>query len=138
MFAELLNKKFFEYKKDINIKNFRVLKTNHVISNLDLAIIEGAISTESEKKKLKLIRKNSKKILAIGSCAINAFPAGQRNNFSAELKLKIAPLVKKLHQLERIEPLYKFVKVDDNLNGCPISIEELEKKIGVYIGEKNA
>ena len=127
VFIELLNKRFFEYKKLIDFRNFRQLKSNKVIDNLDLAIIEGAISTESEKRKLKEIRKKAKRIVAIGTCAVGGMPSSQRNFFSVELKKKISPLVKKLHQLETIEPLHKFVKIDETINGCPINIKDLDK-----------
>lgn len=136
IFIELLNKRFFEYREKLDIQNMRVLKTSNKIGSLDLAIIEGAISTASELRKLKDIRKKSKKVLAIGSCAINGMPSSQRNSFSAEIKEKIAPLVKRLNQLEKILPLNKYIKVDYEINGCPITAIELDKLISREI--KNA
>lgn len=129
IFIELLNKRFFEYKEKLEIQNMRVLKSSEKIGKLDLAIIEGAISTASELRKLKEIRKKSKKVLAIGSCAINGMPSSQRNNFSAEIKEKINPLILRLHQLKTIEPLNKYIKADYEINGCPIAAIDLDKFI---------
>ncbi|HII14838.1 MAG TPA: hypothetical protein HA362_00835 [Nanoarchaeota archaeon] len=128
-FIELLNKKFFEYREKMGICSFRVLKSSPKLCKMDLAIIEGAISTESERKKLLKIRKNAKKVMAIGSCAVTGMPSSQRNSFSKELKKQIWPLVKRLHQLDEIKPLHDYVKVDISLNGCPVGINHLEKSI---------
>ncbi|MFA5888378.1 MAG: hypothetical protein WC852_06740 [Candidatus Nanoarchaeia archaeon] len=133
VFIELLNKRFFEYRDEMQIDNFRALKKSDKIGKLDLAIIEGAISTASEKNKLLKIRKNAKTIMAIGSCANTGMPSSQRNFFDEEKKKKIQPLLEKLHQLKTIEPLKKYVKVDIQVNGCPISRNELDDKIEQYL-----
>lgn len=132
-FLELLNKKFFDYEKKMDIVNCRVLRTNEKIGRLDVAFVEGAISTASEERKLKEIRKKSRIIIALGSGAVNGYPSNQRNSFSEEKKQEIALLIKNLHQLKEISPLKKFVKVDGEIAGCPVSEADLEKKIDYYI-----
>jgi len=129
VFLEVLNSKFGEYMKKMKIENFRALKTMEKIKNLDLAFVEGAISTQSELKKLKEIRKNSKKLIALGSGACNGYPSNQRNKFDKKKQKQIQPLIEKLHQNKTIEPLNKFVKVDDKIDGCPVSEKDLIKKI---------
>lgn len=135
VFIETLNKKFFEYLKKMKIENFRQLKTNEKIKNLDIAFVEGAISTESEIRKLKEIRKKSKKLVALGSGAVNGFPSNQRNKFDKNKKEQIKELVKKMHQIELISPLNQFVKVDDSIDGCPVEKEFLIKKIESYLND---
>lgn len=132
-FLELLNKKFFEYEKKMDIVNCRVLRTNEKIGKLDLVFAEGAISTASEARKIKEIRKKSKILIALGSGAVNGYPSNQRNSFSQEKKQEIALLIKTLHQLKEVSPLKKFVKVDDEIAGCPVNESEIEKKIDFYI-----
>ncbi|MDD5192676.1 MAG: hypothetical protein PHH54_03680 [Candidatus Nanoarchaeia archaeon] len=133
VFLEILNKKYKEYMKKIKIENFRQLKTNEEIKSLDIAFVEGAISTESEIRKLKEIRKKSKKLIALGSGAVNGYPSNQRNKFDKKKQKQIQPLIKTLHQNKTIEPLSKFVKVDDEINGCPISEQDLTAKIEGYL-----
>lgn len=130
VFMELMNRHFFDYKDRFYFASFRQLKTSGKMQKMDFAVIEGAISTASEKKKLIEIRKNAKKIIAIGSCAVTGSPSNQRNNFRPEIKKKIESQIKKLHQLKTIEPLKKYVKVDLELNGCPVSAMQLEKAMG--------
>lgn len=131
-FLELLNRKFSEYEKKLDIANCRVLRSNEKIGSLDVAFVEGAISTPSEERKLKEIRKKSKFIVALGSGAVNGYPSNQRNSFSEEKKQEISLLVKSLHQLKEISPLKKFIKVDDEIAGCPVSEADIEKKISYY------
>ncbi len=133
MFIELLNKKFFEYASKVDIQNIRVLRSNETIGSLDIAFVEGAISTQSEVKKLKEIREKSQMVVALGSGAANGYPSNQRNSFDETRKKEIAPLVKKLHQLDEISPISKFVKVDDQINGCPVSEDELAVKMEGYL-----
>ena len=133
VFLEILNKKYDEYMKKIKIENFRQLKKVKKIENLDIALVEGAISTESEIKKLKEIRKRSKKLIAMGSGAINGYPSNQRNKFTGKKKKEVQPLIKKYNQIEKISPLKSFVKVDDNIGGCPVDANELMKKMDEYL-----
>ncbi|MDP3027321.1 MAG: hypothetical protein Q8N63_06440 [Nanoarchaeota archaeon] len=133
VFLEILNKKYEEYMKKIDIVNMRTLKTSKQIKPMDIALVEGAISTESEIRKLKEIRKKTKKLIALGSGATNGYPSNQRNKFSAEKKKLIQPLIKKFHQIKTIEPINRFVKVDDNIEGCPVSEQDLINKIEGYL-----
>ena len=136
VFVEILNQKFDEYMEKIDIVNMRQLKTDKRIEKMDIAFVEGAISTESEIKKLKEIRKKSKKLVALGSGAVSGYPSNQRNKFPEEKKKEIQHLIEKMHQNKTIEPLKKFVKVEDNVDGCPIEEKLLIKKIEGYL--KNA
>jgi len=130
---EALNTKYDKWMKKIQIENFRALKKVKPIKQLDIAFVEGAISTPSEIKRLKEIRKKSKKIIAFGSGAANGYPSNQRNKFSPKLKKKIEPLLKKLNQKKKILPLKEYIKVDDEIDGCPIDQKELIKKIDNFI-----
>lgn len=135
-FLEVLNKKYDEYAQKMKIENCRQIKPSNKINQLDLAFVEGAISTKSEIRKLKEIRKKSKKVIALGSGAVNGYPSNQRNKFNVKKKKEIKKLVEKFHQIRQISPIKKFIRVDDNILGCPVDEQELAKKIDGYL--KNA
>jgi sulfhydrogenase subunit delta len=139
-FVEVLNRKFDEYNKKFDFKHIRILKpSSEKIGKLDIAFIEGAISNKSELKKLKEIRKNSEKIVAIGSGAITGWPSNLSNEFNSKVKKLIKPKLKGLKALKKILPLHKYVKIDDNIEGCPVEENIFIKKIDSYIKEfKNA
>jgi len=128
-FIEAMNQKYFDWKKKMRIDNFRALKKVNKIGQLDIAIVEGAISTGSEVEKLKEIREKSKILVALGSGAVNGYPSNQRNKFSAKMKKEISGDLKRMNQLEKVLPLKAYVKVDVSINGCPVDEGLLIKKI---------
>jgi sulfhydrogenase subunit delta len=132
-FIETFNSKFDEYMGKIKIVNFRALKKEDKIHKMDIAFVEGAISTESEIKKLKEIRRKSKKLVALGSGAANGYPSNQRNKFSDEKNRAIHPLLVRFRQLKTVEPISKFVKVDDAINGCPVEESAIISKMEEYL-----
>jgi len=135
VFIETLNKRYDKWIKKMKIENMRTLRKVKPICDLDIALVEGAISTPSEIKRLKEIRSKSKKLVALGSGAINGYPSNQRNKFDAQKKKEIKELVEKLGQIDKISPIGKFVKVDDKIPGCPVEEDILIKKIDGYLKE---
>lgn len=97
-----------------------MLRKKEDLNKLDISFVEGAISLQKDAEKLKKIRKNSKFLIAIGSCACTGMPAAQRNNFSKKLKNEIAEEVKQFNLLKETLPIDKFVKVDEYVQGCPM------------------
>ena len=133
VFVEALNKKYDEWKDKLQFENIRILKRVKPVSEMDIALVEGAISTPSEVNKLKKIREKAKVLIAFGSGAINGFPSNQRNKFNKKMKEKIQPILEHYKQNPTIEPINKFVKVDDKIPGCPPDEETLIKKIDSYL-----
>jgi len=100
------------------------------IRKMDVAFVEGAISTENERRKLKLIRANAGKVIALGSGAINGWPSNLRNDFKGIKKKEVEVLMERLGQIEKVLPVKKVVKVDGEIPGCPVEpkifIEKME------------
>jgi len=84
LFTELLNDHFDEWKKVVDFQHVRALKTNNKLENLDVAFIEGAVSSPTQEEEVKKIRDNSKYVVAIGSCACTGMPSASRNDFGEE------------------------------------------------------
>lgn len=91
-----------------------------MFDEFDIAIIEGAVASESQAEKLKEIRKRSKKLIAVGACAVQGMPAGQRNNFSEEQKKRIQFLLDRFAALPKVLKVSDVVKVDAEVPGCPM------------------
>ena len=56
------------------------------LEGLDVAFVEGAIASARERKFVEKIRKNCKRLVAIGSCACTGMPSAQRNTFDKKRK----------------------------------------------------
>ncbi len=141
VFLEILNQKFFEWNDLIEFKHFRLIQSKSEIKNLDVAFVEGAISTKEELKKIKVIRKNSKKLVLLGSCAISGSPSNLRNFFDEKKKEEIKEIIKKFGHMKKVLAVKEVVKADEEVPGCPMQEEkfvEIVEKFLKEFGVKNA
>ena len=121
VFTEMLNDYYDKWKEILDFAHVRVLKSKNDMNDLDIAFVEGAISSENMVSELEEIRKNSKKVVAIGSCAMTGMPSSQRNEFDERLKREIDPIVEAYKYRKNVIPIHDLVKVDDNVPGCPMT-----------------
>ena len=135
IFLEIMNNYFFEWEKIIDFKYFKLLKSKNELKDLDVAFVDGAISTFKEEKKLKEIRKNSKRLVAIGSCAVNGSPSNQRNFFSDGTKKEIKIVLDKFGHRDKVSALNEIVKVDENVPGCPMEEDKFLEVLNKYLKE---
>jgi len=119
-FLEILNSKFKEWGGFLDFKHFRLIQSKSNLKNLDIAFIEGAISTKKEKEKAKKIRRIAKKVVAIGNCAIEGFISAQRNSFDEGRKREIEPILKKFGHMDKVLSVKDVIEVDDEVPGCPM------------------
>jgi len=133
--SELLNDHWLEWSKILEFKHFRTLKTNNSMEPFDIAFIEGAMASEKQVEKLKKIRELSKKLVAVGACAVVGMPSGQRNFFNENQKQAIQPLVDKFSALPKVLKVSEVVKVDAEVPGCPMDPEDFLKKVNGLIAE---
>ena len=120
VFTELMNDHFETWRKVLDIRHARVLQTKNALDELDVAFVEGAINSAEQEEKLKEIRAKSKKLVAIGACAVTGMPSAQRNAFPTELKDKIQFLLDRFNQGEKVKKLDEVVTVDERVQGCPM------------------
>jgi NAD-reducing hydrogenase small subunit len=55
---------------------------------VDVTLIEGAISSDEDLEKLEKVRAHSKLLVSLGDCAVTANVPGMRNSFPVESVLK--------------------------------------------------
>lgn len=120
-FLEILNAKYFQWAPLIDVVYSRLLKerTNRM-DEMDVAFIEGAISSFKEEERLKEIRSKAKYVVAIGSCAISGAPNNYRNYFDEATLKEIAPVLKRFGHRLKVAAVHEIIKVDAIVPGCPI------------------
>ncbi len=100
---------------------------------IDIALVEGAVTSDEHFRELLHIRKQAKTLIAFGDCAVMTNVTGMRNFFhlkdvldtayvnaisnDKEGKVPDHPALLKLN--EKVLPLHEVVKVDVVLPGCP-------------------
>lgn len=135
VFLELMNDRYSKWKNLIEFKYFRTLKSKNDMSDLDVAFVEGAIANYKEEEAVKQIRKNCKKLVAVGSCACTGSPSNQRNFFDEDTRQEIQFVLDRFGHREKVSPISEIVKVDDSIPGCPMSEEIFLQKLDNYLKE---
>jgi NAD-reducing hydrogenase small subunit len=98
--------------------------------DVDVTLVEGAVSSEEDLHKIKQIRERTKILVSLGDCAVTGNVPSMRNTFGPKAILERAYLQEGLLQagiptevvpplLEVVQPVHTVVKVDVFLPGCP-------------------
>lgn len=133
-FTELLNDHLEEWKKIVEFRYLKALKSNNSFEGLDVAFIEGAVSSESQAEEIKKIRANAKYVVATGSCACTGMPSGNRNNFSSqEINDKIAWYLSHFDYSQKVRKLADVIQIDDQIPGCPMSKDNFLLVLDKYL-----
>jgi sulfhydrogenase subunit delta len=135
MFTELLNDRWEQWSKLLDFRHARILKSNNELSDIDVSFVEGAIANKKDREELEKIRANSRKIVAIGSCACTGIPSSQRNDFSPDCKQAIQYLLDRYGYETEVHPLKDIIKVDDEVPGCPMVEPVFLKVVDKYLKE---
>jgi NAD-reducing hydrogenase small subunit len=101
---------------------------------VDVALVEGAISSVEDEHKIHHIRKHTTLLVAMGDCAVTGNVPAMRNPFGPlpilerayhenasvqqQTPCQIVPAL-----LEKVRPVHEFVDVDLYLPGCPPSAD---------------
>lgn len=131
--TEVMNDHWQEWKQLFDFRHARVMKTQNVLDELDIAFIEGAIASEEHAAKLKDIRARSKKLVAVGACAVVGMPAGQRNYFSETQKAEIEFLLARFAALPKVLKVSDVVTVDAEIPGCPMDPNVFLEKVNTLV-----
>jgi len=120
-------KELVDIFKAADIQSFSMAKSDNIDGELDLALVEGSVSTEKEEEEIADIRKRAKIVVAIGICAsfggIQARFLDQKeweNNFKKVYGDLEMTHTKPVHS----KPIDAYIKVDYYLPGCPIGKDQ--------------
>ena len=95
-------------------------------AKVDIAIIEGSISTTDDNERLKKIRDNSSFLITIGACATSGGLQALRNMANTnEWIADIYANPSVINSLDESTPIKDHVKVDLELWGCPINQRQI-------------
>ena len=123
IFTELLNTHYKEWLQKIEFVHARILRRDDFaeIQPMDVAFVEGAISSDIQEQKLKNIREKTKILIAIGSCAVTGAPSNQRNFFNVENIEEIKEILDSFKYKKKVLKVSDVVLVDDMVPGCPMN-----------------
>jgi len=106
---------------------------------VDVALVEGSVTSDEHLHELLHIRKQAKVLVALGDCAVTANVTGMRNYLTKEevfnyayikavsndLAGKVPDHPTLLKLLDKVVPLQEIVHVDYVIPGCPPSADTI-------------
>jgi NAD-reducing hydrogenase small subunit len=111
---------------------------------VDIALVEGAVSSVDDEKKIRKIRAHTRTLVAMGDCAVTGNVPSMRNPIGPQAILERAyvenvtaqpqiPCMIVPRLLPIVRPVHEFVKVDVFLPGCPPSADTFHTALTALI-----
>ena len=129
-----MDERLLEIAELVDIVYSPIVDTKQYPDYVDIALVEGAVASVDDEKKIKKIRAHTKLLVAMGDCAVAGNVPAMRNpigpaailnrayidNASAQQQIPcvVVPML-----LTKVRPIHEFVKVDVFLPGCPPSAD---------------
>ena len=136
-----LDERLIELAPLVDLVYSPLVDTKEFPEDVDVVLVEGAVSTEEDLKKICTVRKRSKLLVSLGDCAVTANVPSIRNRFSVEAVehrayIENAQLNQQVPReviprlLAKSRPVHEFVKVDVFVPGCPPSADTIYFVLG--------
>ena len=125
-----IDQRLVEIADRIEIVYSPLVDALEIPDDIDVAFIEGAVSSDDDVRKVRLLRERSKLLIALGDCAVTGNVSAMRNTFQVSEVLdrvyseetngeKGVPTEGVPHLKSHALPVHSYVTVDAFLPGCP-------------------
>jgi sulfhydrogenase subunit delta len=103
----------------------------------DLSLVEGSIGTPHDAERIQEVRRQSRALVTIGACATSGGIQALRNFGDVdECTRAVYATPDFISTLATSTPISDHVRVDFELNGCPINKVQLLEVISAYLNER--
>ena len=114
----------------VQIEHFAEAGMLNETARVDIAFVEGSISTEEEVRRIQQVRENSDWLITIGACATSGGIQALRNMANHEEWLaSVYAEPETISSLDSVRAVKELVRVDFEIWGCPISSAQLKAVI---------
>ncbi len=129
-----LDERILELADLVDLVYSPLVDTKEFPDHVDIALVEGAVSTVEDEHKIRKIRARTRTLVAMGDCADTGNVPSMRNPIGPEAILNRAyienasaqpqiPCVIVPRLQKMVRPIHEFVDVDVFLPGCPPSAD---------------
>lgn len=116
----------------------------------DIALVEGAVTSDEHLHEIKLIRRRAKTVIAFGDCAVMTNVTGMRNYFPLKEVFDAAyvnavsndgagqvPIHQALLKLnDKVVPLQEVITVDFVIPGCPPGADTIFYVLNEFLNDR--
>jgi len=129
-----MDERLLEIAERADIVYSPLVDTKEYPVDVDVCLVEGAVSSEDDLHKIRLVRERTKTLVSFGDCAVTANVPGMRNpigvgpllerayienvTLNPRIPLDVVPAL-----LPTARPVHRVVDVDVFLPGCPPSAD---------------
>ena len=129
-----MDERLLEIAERADIVYSPLVDTKEYPADVDVCLVEGAVSSEDDLHKIRLVRERTKTLVSFGDCAVTANVPGMRNpigvrplleraylenvTLNPRIPLEVVPAL-----LPTARPVHRVVNVDVFLPGCPPSAD---------------
>jgi NAD-reducing hydrogenase small subunit len=139
-----MDERLLELAEFVDVVYSPIVDVKEFPESVDITLVEGAVASVDDEKKIRKIRAHSKMLVAMGDCAITGNVPSMRNPIGPEAILDRAyienvslqpqiPCVVVPKLLKIVKPIHEFVKVDVYLPGCPPSADTFYRALTAMI-----
>jgi len=111
---------------NFDIVDFQEASSRKEEGDIDVAFVEGTVSTEKDLKHLLEIRERSKVLIALGNCATDGCIQAMKNDEDIRERFQeVYGVNPDEFDARPSQPLSEFIKVEYEIPGCPVEKEEV-------------
>ncbi len=142
-----IDERIFELAPLIEVVYSPLVDVKEFPENVDVTLVEGAVSSQADVEEILEIRKKTKILISFGDCAVSANVPAMRNRYESLEVLSRSYIenannnrqlpdqnVPKLMKIAR--PVHEFVNVDVFLQGCPPPAEAIYSALSQLLAGK--
>ncbi|MBA4502408.1 NADH-quinone oxidoreductase subunit B family protein [Marinobacterium marinum] len=122
-----LGETLLQLNEQVDILHFLEAGMNDASADVDIAFVEGSLSTPDELTRIRQVRANSRYLVSIGACATSGGLQALRNldGNHDEWRDAIYARPEFIRTLKEVRPIAAEVRVDLELWGCPVSSTQI-------------
>ncbi len=125
-----LDERLIELSSQFTLVHSPLVDRKTFPEHVDVTLVEGAVASEDDLKKIRKIREHTGVLVSLGDCALTGNVSAMRNRCGpGPVLLRVypepAPSEGVPALLDRVRPVHEVVPVDVFVPGCPPSAETI-------------